>query len=81
MEALLISGTGALAGILVGISIPSLVNFALGFFPEVGNVSLPLSWLSVVAALVVACSTGLIFGFLPANRAAKLHPNESLRYE
>ena len=81
MEAVLISGTGSIAGILVGISIPFFVNFALRFFPEAANVSLPLSWLSVVAALFVACSTGLVFGFLPANRAARLHPTESLRYE
>ena len=81
MEAVLISGTGSLIGILVGISIPYAVNFAIGFFPEIANVSLPLSWLSVLAALIVACSTGVIFGYLPANRAARLHPTESLRYE
>jgi putative ABC transport system permease protein len=81
MEAVLISGTGSIAGILVGVAIPFLVNFALRFFPEAANVSLPLSGLSVLAALFVACSTGLVFGFLPANRAAKLHPTESLRYE
>ena len=81
MEALLISGTGALVGILVAVSIPALANFAIGFFPELGDVRLPLSWISVVVALFVSCSTGLVFGFMPANRAAKLHPTESLRYE
>ena len=81
MEALLISGVGALMGILVAVSIPALANFAIGFFPELGDVRLTLSWVSVLLALFVSCSTGLIFGFMPANRAAKLHPTESLRYE
>ena len=81
MEAMLISGTGALAGILIAVSIPALINFLIRFFPQVGNVSVPVSWISVVLAFVVSCSTGLIFGYLPANRAAKLQPTESLRYE
>jgi putative ABC transport system permease protein len=37
--------------------------------------------MSVVLAFVVSCSTGLFFGYLPANQAAKLQPIESLRYE
>jgi putative ABC transport system permease protein len=81
MEALLISGTGATAGILIAVSIPTLINFLISFFPQVGDVSVPVSWISVVLALVVSCSTGLVFGYLPASRAAKLQPTESLRYE
>ena len=81
MEALIISGTGALVGILIAISIPLVVNFLLGFFELPSDVHIPVSWLSVVLAFVVSCSTGLLFGYLPANRAAKLHPTDSLRYE
>jgi putative ABC transport system permease protein len=81
MEALLISGAGATTGILIAVSIPTLINFLISFFPQVGNVSVPVSWISVVLALVVSCSTGLVFGYLPASRAAKLQPTESLRYE
>jgi putative ABC transport system permease protein len=40
-----------------------------------------VSWLSVLLAFIVSCSTGLLFGYLPASRAANLHPTESLRYE
>jgi putative ABC transport system permease protein len=81
MEALLISGTGAVAGILIAVSIPLLVNFLMSFFPIEGNVGVPVSWISVVLAFVVSCSTGLLFGYLPAIRAAKLQPTEALRYE
>jgi putative ABC transport system permease protein len=88
-EALLISGTGALIGIAIGIAIPVTANFILqlppiadllaSVMPE--GISIPLSWISVALAFVVSCSTGLVFGYLPANRAAKLHPTEALRYE
>jgi putative ABC transport system permease protein len=81
MEAFLISGTGALVGILIAISIPVAINLILRVIPEAVGIRVPVSWVSVVLAFVVSCSTGLIFGYLPANRAARLHPTESLRYE
>lgn len=81
VEAMLISGAGSLVGVLVGISLPFAADVALGFFPQLANLSLPLSWVSVIVALFVSCFTGLIFGYLPAGRAADLHPSESLRYE
>jgi len=80
-EALLISGTGALVGILIAIAIPPLVTVLLRLFPETGEISVPVSWVSVALAFVVSCSTGLVFGYLPANRAAQLSPTESLRHE
>ncbi|MGH9742456.1 MAG: ABC transporter permease [Candidatus Acidiferrum sp.] len=75
-EAFLISGGGAVLGILIGLLIPAIVQL---FLP--GNLRVPVSSLSVVLAFVVSCSTGLFFGYLPANQAAKLQPIESLRYE
>jgi len=81
MEALAISATGALAGIFIAVLIPALVNFLLSFIPEAAGITVPVSWISVVLAFVVSCSTGLIFGYLPADRAASLQPTESLRYE
>ena len=75
-EAFLISGGGAVLGILIGLLVPVVVQM---FLP--GNLRVPVSPLSVVLAFVVSCSTGLFFGYLPANEAAKLEPIESLRYE
>lgn len=81
MEAVMISGTGALAGIAIAVMIPAVMNFLISLFPVPEGVTVPISWISVVLAFVVSCSTGLIFGYLPANRAARLQPTESLRYE
>jgi putative ABC transport system permease protein len=81
MEALLISGTGALVGIVIAVSIPIIINSFIRFIPDLRGVTIPVSWISVLLAFVVSCSTGLLFGYLPANRAARLHPTESLRYE
>jgi putative ABC transport system permease protein len=81
MEAIANSGTGALAGIAIAVAIPALLNFALGFFPEAGDIHVPVSWISVVLAFVVSCSTGLVFGYLPANRAARMQPTEALHHE
>jgi putative ABC transport system permease protein len=76
IEAFLISGGGAVLGILIGIAIPVGVQF---FLP--GNLRVPVSGASVVLAFVVSCTTGLFFGYLPASQAAKMQPIESLRYE
>ncbi len=76
IEAFLISGGGAVIGILIGIAIPV---FAQQLLP--GNLRVPISPLSVVLAFLVSCSTGLLFGYLPASEAARLEPVESLRYE
>ncbi len=75
-EAILISGGGAVIGILIGLLVPAVAQF---FLP--GNMRVPVSPMSVVLAFAVSCSTGLFFGYLPANKAAKLQPIESLRYE
>jgi putative ABC transport system permease protein len=80
-EALLISGTGSLAGIGIGVAIPVILNIVVSLFPAAAGIHIPVSGVSVMLAFLVSCSTGLLFGFLPANRAAQLHPTESLRYE
>jgi putative ABC transport system permease protein len=76
IEAFMISGGGAVIGILIGIAIPVVIQ---AFLP--GNLRVPVPGFSVIIAFVVSCSTGLFFGYLPANQAASLQPVESLRYE
>ncbi len=76
IEAMLISGIGSLLGMVIALAIPVLVRPLLP-----GNLRVPVPWMSVVLAFVVACSTGLFFGYLPAEKAARLQPTESLRYE
>jgi putative ABC transport system permease protein len=74
LEAVLISISGGLVGILLGVGIPLSVRYLAG-------VDIPISRLSIVVAFAVSFLVGLIFGLLPANRAARLNPTEALRYE
>jgi len=73
-EAVLISLVGGIVGTGVGLSIPLSVRFLTNF-------DLPVSGWSVVIALGVAMLVGVIFGTVPAARAAQLDPVESLKYE
>ena len=74
-EAVLVSLSGGSIGILVGVAIP------LGVQAFVDNVHIPISVTSIAIAFSVSMMVGLVFGLLPANRAAKLNPTEALRYE
>jgi putative ABC transport system permease protein len=74
-EAVMVSLAGGSIGILVGVSIPLSVQFF------VDNVRIPISTAAIAIAFGVSMMVGLIFGILPANRAAKLNPTEALRYE
>jgi putative ABC transport system permease protein len=73
-EAVLVSLVGGSIGILVGVAIPSSVQLF-------ANVKIPISPVAIVVAFGVSCLVGIVFGMLPANRAAHLNPTEALRYE
>lgn len=73
-EAILISLIGGVIGIVVGLAIP----FSVRFFTEY---RIPISGLSAIIAIVVSSLVGILFGTVPAIRAAQLDPVESLRYE
>jgi putative ABC transport system permease protein len=74
-EAVIISLAGGMAGILIGVAIPLSVNYF------VDDISIPISPISILVAFSVSLIVGLVFGLLPANRAARLNPTEALRYE
>jgi putative ABC transport system permease protein len=73
-EAILISLIGGFAGIVIGYAIPYSVRFLTEY-------RIPINGLSGVVAIVVSSVVGVIFGTVPAARAAHLDPVESLRYE
>ena len=81
IEAVLISGVGALIGIAFAVAVPFAIEALVQFLPVPGGIVIPISWLSVFAAFIVSCATGVLFGYLPAKKAASLQPVESLRYE
>jgi len=74
IEAIMISITGGVIGVLLGISasiiIPSMLNW-----PTV------ISEFSIVISFLVCAVTGIFFGYYPALKASRLDPIEALRYE
>ncbi len=78
IEALLISGLGAVLGILIAVTIKFVAE---PLVPLEYNVHIPISVASIVVAFFVSCSTGILFGYLPANRASRLQPTEALHHE
>ena len=73
-EAILISLIGGVVGIVIGLSLPFSVRFLTEY-------RIPVSGFSAIIAIVVSSLVGIIFGTVPATRAAQLDPVESLRYE
>ena len=73
-EAILISVSGGVVGIGVGVALSALITQ----FAEIETIVSPLS---VLISFGVSVGVGLIFGLAPARRAARRSPIESLRYE
>ena len=74
MEAIFISLAGGLIGAVLGLVPPMAARFFTDY-------KVPISPWSVVIALATSVLVGVIFGTLPATRAAQLDPVESLKYE
>jgi len=74
-EAALLSSIGGLIGVAISWALGFLLSVWKPAFPAV-----PPTW-AVVGGLASALVTGVIAGYLPARRAARLDPVEALRYE
>ncbi len=74
VEAVVLCLAGGLLGIIIGRLVSVLIKFFLKWPVEA---SIP----AIAAAFVVSVTVGIIFGYYPAGKAAKLDPIEALRYE
>lgn len=74
-EAIVLTGSGGVIGVLMGLGISLLIHLFLPRLPS----SVPL-W-SILVAVTVSMSVGLFFGMYPAVKASRLDPVEALRYE
>ena len=74
VEAATLTGVGGALGLLLGLAGAQAVGAALSV-----PATAPLG--SAIAAIAVSVGIGLVFGLLPARRAARLDPVEALRYE
>ena len=73
-EAVFLSLSGGIIGTLLGLAVPLSVRFLTPF-------NIPVGWQSAPIALATSVVVGVIFGTVPANRAARLDPVETLKYE
>jgi putative ABC transport system permease protein len=75
LEALMLGFMGSSAGVLLGLGIPVLARL---FFH---GVRVEISLVSAALAFAFSCAVALLFGVVPAYRAAHLNPTEALHHE
>ena len=73
-EAVLLCLAGGLIGLLLGVAITVAISYLAGWTVSIGAGTVAL-------AILASAAVGIIFGFVPARRAARLNPIDALRYE
>jgi putative ABC transport system permease protein len=73
-EAVFLSLAGGILGTIIGLGIPITIGLLTPY-------KIPVGWLAAPIALATSVIVGVVFGTVPANRAARLDPVETLKYE
>ena len=80
-EAATTSALGGLLGIALGYLLSALANRVLSLLVSDMELTVAPSMTSVLVAFGISVGIGVLFGYLPAKRAARLNPIEALRYD
>ena len=81
VEAATTSALGGVLGIALGYAVSMAANRVLPMFMTDTTVTVSPSFNSIVVAFGISVGIGVLFGYLPARRAARLNPIEALRYD
>ena len=80
IEAALTSALGGILGILLGKLLSSLVTIAINALSDFSMTVTP-TWTSIGVAFAISVGIGVLFGYLPAKKAAGLNPIDALHHE
>ena len=81
VEAATTSALGGALGIALGYAVSMAANKVLPMFMSDTAITVSPSFNSIVVAFGISVGIGVLFGYLPARRAARLNPIEALRYD